>query len=75
MTRLFPVNEGVVDRVIRVLIGAAIVSLAFVGPKTPWAYLGVLPILTGLLGSCPAYTLFGISTCPMKPPSDAATPR
>ena len=48
------------------IAGIAIVSLAFVGPKTPWGYLGLLPIVTGLLGSCPAYTLFGLSTCPVR---------
>lgn len=75
MTKLFPNNEGVADRILRVLIGLAVVSLAFIGPKTPWAYLGLIPIVTGLLGSCPAYTLLGISTCPMKRSSNAATPR
>jgi len=57
------VNEGALDRVLRVLVGAGIVSLAFVGPQTPWAYLGFIPILTGLVGFCPAYALFGINTC------------
>jgi hypothetical protein len=57
------VNEGALDRVLRVLVGAGIVSLAFIGPQTPWAYLGFIPILTGLVGFCPAYALFGISTC------------
>ena len=46
--------------------GIALVSLVFVGPKSMWDWLGLLPIATGLLGSCPAYTLFGISTCPVK---------
>ena len=66
LSTLLPRNEGTVDRAVRVIAGIAIVSLAFVGPKTPWGYLGLLPIVTGLLGSCPAYTLFGLSTCPMK---------
>ncbi len=75
MSKLFPNNEGLADRVLRVLIGAAVLSLAFVGPKTPWAYLGLIPLVTGLIGTCPAYTLLGISTCPMKRSSNAATPR
>jgi hypothetical protein len=75
MSRLFPSNEGLADRVLRVVIGVAVLSLAFVGPKTPWAYLGLLPIVTGLVGSCPAYTLLGISTCPMKRSSNTPTPR
>lgn len=56
-------NEGAVDRVIRVIVGLAILSLVFIGPKTTWAWLGLVPLLTGLVGFCPAYALFGISTC------------
>jgi len=67
-SKLLPVNEGSVDRIVRVIAGAAILSLAFFGPKTPWAFLGAVPLLTGLLGSCPLYTLFGWSTCPRKAP-------
>ncbi len=66
MNKLLPHNEGPVDRIVRVVVGLAILSLAFVGPATPWAYLGLVPIVTGALGSCPVYTLFGISTCPLK---------
>ena len=65
--RLFPRNEHVVERVVRVGLGLAILSLAFVGPQTAWGYLGVVPIVTGLIGSCPLYTLLGISTCPYNP--------
>ncbi|MGE5722557.1 MAG: DUF2892 domain-containing protein [Sphingomonadales bacterium] len=56
-------NEGTADRVIRVIVGLVILSLAFVGPKTPWAYLGLIPLITGLVGFCPAYGLLGINTC------------
>ncbi len=56
-------NIGSIERIIRVVVGAAIVSLAFVGPQTPWAYLGIIPILTGVIGWCPPYSLLGISTC------------
>ncbi len=63
---VFPRNEHTVERVIRVVAGLGIVSLAFVGPQTPWAWLGLIPIATGALGSCPLYTLFGFSTCSMK---------
>jgi hypothetical protein len=56
-------NVGSVERVIRVIAGIAILSLAFVGPQSPWAYLGIIPLVTGLMGSCPAYALLGISTC------------
>lgn len=56
-------NEGTIDRVLRVLVGAGILSLAFIGPQTPWAYLGAIPLLTGLVGFCPVYALLGINTC------------
>jgi hypothetical protein len=66
MSKLFPTNEHDVERLLRVVAGIAILSLAFVGPKTAWGYLGLIPILTGAIGSCPFYTLLGLSTCPMK---------
>jgi hypothetical protein len=56
-------NEGKVDRILRVLVGIIILSLAFVGPKTPWAYLGIVPLLTGAIGFCPLYAILGINTC------------
>ena len=65
-TKLLPTNEGAVDRALRVVLGIALLSLAFVGPKTPWGYLGLVPLITALLGSCPVYTVFGISTCPLR---------
>ena len=60
------INEGTVDRIVRVIAGLVILSLAFIGPKTAWGYVGLIPIATGLVGYCPAYSLFGISTCPAK---------
>lgn len=66
MTKLFPANEHVVERVLRVVLGVGVLSLAFIGPQSAWGYLGIVPIATGLLGSCPLYTLLGVSTCPMK---------
>jgi len=55
-------NEGNFDRVVRVVIGAGILSLAFMGPQTIWGYLGAIPLVTGLVGWCPFYNLFGIGT-------------
>jgi len=55
-------NIGRVERVVRVVVGIGVLSLAFLGPRTPWAYLGVLPLLSGLIGWCPPYALLGIST-------------
>jgi hypothetical protein len=59
-------NEGATDRILRVAVGLAVVSLVFVGPKTPWAWVGLVPVLTGLVGWCPLYTLLGINTCGLK---------
>ena len=59
-------NIGRLERVVRVVVGIGVLSLAFVGPRTPWAYLGVLPLLSGLIGWCPPYALLGIST--VRPP-------
>lgn len=59
-------NEGAIDRVLRVLVGAGVLSLAFVGPQTPWAYLGLIPLLTGIVGFCPLYAMLGFNTCPAK---------
>jgi hypothetical protein len=59
-------NEGTIDRAVRIIAGIAILSLAFVGPKSPLGYLGLVPLATGLLGFCPAYKIFGLSTAPKK---------
>ncbi|MEZ4399431.1 MAG: DUF2892 domain-containing protein [Kofleriaceae bacterium] len=66
MSAILPRNEHAIERVVRVVIGLALLSLVVIGPKTLWGLLGVVPLLTGLVGSCPAYTLLGVSTCPMK---------
>jgi hypothetical protein len=59
-------NEGTIDRAVRIIAGLAILSLAFVGPQSPLGYLGLVPLATGLLGFCPAYKIFGLSTAPKK---------
>lgn len=66
VSKLFSHNEGKVDRVLRVIVGAVLISLVFIGPKTPWGWIGLVPFVTGLLGTCPVYTMFGMRTCPMK---------
>ncbi len=55
-------NEGGLDRTLRVLVGLGLLALVFVGPKTPWGYVGVVPLLTGLVGYCPLYALLRINT-------------
>jgi hypothetical protein len=56
-------NEGTADRVIRVVIGLALLSLTMAGPHTPWGYVGIVPLVTGLFGFCPIYRLAGVNTC------------
>ena len=63
MSKLLPTNEHVIDRAIRVILGLVLLSLVVVGPHTLWGLVGLVPLLTGLVGSCPLYTLVGISTC------------
>ena len=60
---LFPRNEHSIERVVRIVAGLGLLSMVFVGPQTAWGWLGLVPLATGLIGSCPAYTIFGISTC------------
>lgn len=55
-------NEANWDRVLRVVLGLGVLSLAFVGPRTPWGFLGFIPLLTGAVGYCPAYALLGMKT-------------
>ena len=62
-SKILPSNENSFDRLVRVFIGLALHALFFVGPHSMWGIVGVVPLLTGLIGSCPAYTLLGISTC------------
>jgi hypothetical protein len=66
LNRILPRNEGTLDRVLRVSVGIVILSLVFVGPQTPWGLVGLIPIATGLLGSCPLYTVLGLRTCPVE---------
>jgi hypothetical protein len=63
---LLPNNLGSADRAIRVVVGLGVLALAFLGPRTPWGYLGLVPLATAFMGSCPLYTILGVSTCPAK---------
>lgn len=69
LSKILPKNEHHIERGARVVLGLVLITLFFVGPKTPWGLLGIIPLATGLLGSCPLYTLLGISTCKMKTPN------
>lgn len=67
---MFTTNEGTIDRALRVAVGVALIVWFFVDQGQGfWHYaklIGIVPILTGLVGWCPLYTVLGISTCPMK---------
>ncbi len=56
-------NVHSIERVIRVVVGVALISMAFVGPQSMWFLLGIVPLATGLLGWCPPYSMLGINTC------------
>lgn len=66
MEKLLPKNEHTIERVIRVVLGLGLLSLVVVGPQTMWGLVGLVPLATGAIGSCPLYTLVGFSTCSMK---------
>lgn len=63
---MFKVNEGTADRAFRAIVGIGLLSIVFVGPKTPWGWLGIVPLATSLIGWCPLYTVLGINTCGIK---------
>jgi hypothetical protein len=63
---MFAKNEGTVDRVLRIVGGLVLISLVFVGPQTAWGWIGIVPVVTGAIGSCPVYSLLGINTCGLK---------
>lgn len=56
------INEGTVDRTLRVAAGLGILSLTLIGPKTLWGLVGIVPLLTGAFGFCPLYTAIGVNT-------------
>lgn len=64
-------NVGDIDRVIRIVVGLALILLIRFGPQTSWGYLGFVPLLTGAFGWCPLYALLGIATTPKAPRSAA----
>ena len=59
-------NAGGIDRILRIVFGVVILALVFWGPQTMWGYFGLVPLLTGLIGLCPLYSLLGITTCGLR---------
>ena len=66
-------NVGKIDRAVRIVAGLVLVSLVFVGPQSPWGWIGLVPLVTAIAGWCPAYTLFGVRTCDLRGPDAAAS--
>lgn len=56
-------NVGNTDRVLRLALGVGLIALVFIGPKTAWGWIGLIPILTALTRICPVYSLMGLSSC------------
>lgn len=59
-------NVGGIDRILRIVLGLALIGLTLTGNIGVWGWLGVVPLATGAIGWCPPYAIFGISTCAMK---------
>ena len=64
-------NVGVIDRAARIVVGLALIALALGyipgWPATVWGWIGAIPLVTGLFGYCPTYSVLGVSTCGKKP--------
>jgi len=58
-------NVGGIDKILRILVGIALIAWALMGGPV-WAWIGILPLITGAMGWCPAYTLLGMNTCPLN---------
>ena len=58
-------NVGGIDRVLRIVVGLALIGVAVSGVSV-WGWIGVVPLLTGVFKFCPAYAIFGLNTCPMQ---------
>lgn len=59
-------NEGTLDRSVRIIAGLLLIALAATGAVGVWGWIGVVPLVTGVLGWCPLYTVLGINTCRTK---------
>jgi len=59
-------NVGSIDKALRIIIGLALISIVFIGPQTPWGWVGLIPLVTALMGWCPLYKIIGANTCASK---------
>lgn len=60
-------NTGSIDRIVRVVLGAGLIAASLLGIIGVWGWIGIVPLVTGLVGVCPAYLPFGVSTCSSEP--------
>ncbi len=63
---MFKTNVGGIDRILRIVVGLALIGLTLAGTIGAWGWIGVVPLLTGALSTCPLYSILGFDTCPMK---------
>lgn len=61
-------NVGGIDRMLRIVVGIVLIALTLLNAIGPWGWIGIVPLATGLFRFCPAYSLFGMNTCPLKQP-------
>jgi len=59
-------NVGGIDKILRIIVGAALIGATVAGLLPVWGYIGIVPLATGLMGWCPLYPMLGLSTCPLK---------
>lgn len=59
-------NMGAWDRGLRIIVGLALIVLSLNGTIGVWGWIGIIPLATGLIGRCPIYSIFGMSTCPLE---------
>lgn len=59
-------NLGGIDRALRIIVGIVLIALVLSGTIGLWGWIGVVPLVTGLVGFCPAYRLLGLNSCPLK---------
>jgi hypothetical protein len=60
---MFATNVGGIDRILRIALGLVLISQVFVGLQSLWGWVGIIPLATGFLSTCPLYSLLGISSC------------
>ena len=56
-------NVGTADRLLRIVVGLALIAMAYMGTIGAWGWIGVIPLMTGIIKFCPMYSILGIKTC------------